>query len=99
MIVTTTSEIAGKEFKILGPVWGSSIRTRNFVMTALQSLKFIFGGELKILLKAQDDAQKQAQQRMVDKAERMQADAIVGVRCATSDYAVIFVYGTAVKFF
>lgn len=79
MIVTTTSEIAGKEFKILGLVWGSSIRTRNYFVDFWQVMKSLFGGELKLFLKAQDDAQKQAQQRMIDKAEKMQADAVVGV--------------------
>ncbi len=49
-----------------------------------------------------EKARKKATDRMVDQAARMGADAIIGIRFATSaimaQAAEVLVYGTAVKF-
>ena len=48
-----------------------------------------------------EKARKQATKRMIDQAQQMGADAVVGVRFATSaimaQAAEVLVYGTAVK--
>lgn len=59
------------------------------------------GGEVSEYTKLQADAREQAIQRLTLDAERLGADAVVGVRMTTSmiiqGVAEILVYGTAVK--
>ena len=60
------------------------------------------GGELKSYTKMMDEAREIAIDRMSAEAESLGADAIVGIRFASSAImqgaAEIMVYGTAVKF-
>ena len=60
------------------------------------------GGEIEEYTKLQAQSREQAMQRMVQDAENMGADAIVGFRLATSmimqGASEILAYGTAVKF-
>lgn len=102
MILTTTETITGKEFEILGLVKGSTIQTKNVGHDITQSLKTLVGGELTEYNKMMNDARALATKRMVAEAESRQADAIVGVRYATSAImqgaAEVMAYGTAVKF-
>jgi uncharacterized protein YbjQ (UPF0145 family) len=64
-------------------------------------LKNIVGGEIEEYTKLQAQSREQAMFRMVQDAERMGADAIIGFRLATSmimqGASEILAYGTAVK--
>lgn len=101
MLLLTTEFIAGVDIEMLGLVKGSTIQTVNFVRDFGASLKTIVGGELKNYTQMMDDARKIATDRMVIEASSMGADAIVGVRYATSaimqSAAEVMAYGTAVK--
>ncbi|RLM76874.1 YbjQ family protein, partial [Halobellus sp. Atlit-38R] len=59
------------------------------------------GGELKSYTGLMTDARDEATERMIEEAEAIDADAIVGVRYVTSEVtqgaAEILTYGTAVK--
>ena len=63
--------------------------------------KNIVGGEIHEYTKLQADSREEAIQRMIEDAEKLDADAIVGVRLTTSmvtqGAAEILAYGTAVK--
>lgn len=102
MLLVTMEFIPGTEVQALGLVKGSTIQTVNFVKDFGASLKTIVGGELKHYTEMMDDARKIATDRMVIEASSMGADAIVGVRFATSaimqSAAEVIAYGTAVKF-
>lgn len=102
MILTTTETIAGQEFEILGLVKGSTIQTKNVGHDITQSFKTLVGGELTEYNKMMNDARALATKRMTLEAEMLQADAIVGVRYATSAImqgaAEVMAYGTAVKY-
>ena len=67
-----------------------------------QGFKSMVGGELKSYTKMMNEAREIATQRMIAEAESMGADAIVGLRYATSSVmqgaAEIMAFGTAVKF-
>ena len=67
----------------------------------IEILKNIVGGEIEEYTKLQAQSREQAMQRMVQDAEKMGADAIVGFRIATSmimqGASEILAYGTAVK--
>jgi len=60
------------------------------------------GAELRSYTDMMEKARRQATQRMVDEAVRLGADAVIGVRYATSaimaQAAEVLVYGTAIKY-
>lgn len=102
MIVVTTEYVAGREIsETLGVARGSTVRARHIGRDITAALKNIVGGEVSEYTKLQADAREQAIQRLVADAERMGADAIVGMRITTALVATgaaeILAYGTAVK--
>jgi uncharacterized protein YbjQ (UPF0145 family) len=102
MIVTTTEQIEGKKIKeTLGLVRGSTIRARNVGHDIMAGLRNIVGGEVKDYTVMLAQAREEAIQRMIEQAEKMGANAIVGTRFVTSmvmsGAAEMVAYGTAVK--
>ena len=101
MIIVTTEFIAGADIEMLGLVKGSTIQTVNAFQDIGSSFKTIVGGELKNYTQMMDEARGIATDRMVIEASSMGADAVVGVRYATSaimqSAAEVMAYGTAVK--
>lgn len=102
MIIVNTDFITGKEFETLALVKGSTIQSKNIGRDITQSFKTIIGGELKAYTEMMNEARELATSRMIQEAEKLQADAIVNVRYTTSNVvqgaAEILAYGTAVKF-
>ena len=98
----TVEALQGCNYEELGVVTGSTIRSKNFVSDFGQGLKSIVGGELTSYTDMMEKARRQATQRMVDEAVRLGADAVIGVRYATSaimaQAAEVLVYGTAIKY-
>ena len=92
----------GENYEALGIVTGSTIQSKNFVSDFGQGLKSIVGGELKSYTAMMEKARTMATNRMIDQAIKMDADAIVGVRYATSaimaQAAEVLVYGTAIRY-
>lgn len=102
MIITTTQTVPGKEVsEILGVARGSTVRARNVGRDIFAGLKNLVGGEIDEYTQLQAQSREQAMQRMVQDAESMGADAIVGMRLTTAmvvqGAAEILAYGTAVK--
>jgi len=102
MIVVTTEQIEGKRItKTLGLVRGSTIRARHVGRDIMASLRNIVGGEVKEYTVMLAQAREEALQRMIEQAEKMGANAIVGTRFVTSmvmsGAAEMVAYGTAVK--
>ena len=87
--------------QILGIARGSTVRARNIGNDIMAGLKSIVGGEVEEYTKLQADAREQAFQRMINDAEKMGADAVVGLRITSSTImqgaSEILIYGTAVK--
>ena len=102
MLLVTTDYIAGKELEMLGMVKGSTIQTKHLGKDITQSFKTLGGGELTAYTEMMNDARALATKRMVQEAEAMGADAIVGVRYGSAAVmqaaAEVIAYGTAVKF-
>ncbi len=102
MELYTIENLQGKEYKVLGIVSGSTIQSKNMFSDLGQGLKGIVGGELKAYTDMMEKAREKATQRMVKQAEAMGANAVIGIRYATSaimtQAAEVLVYGTAVKF-
>jgi len=102
MIVVTTDRIEGKQVvKTLGLVRGSTIRARHLGRDVMAGLRNIVGGEITDYTKMLAESREQALQRMVEQAESMGANAIIGTRFVTSmvmsGAAELLAYGTAVE--
>jgi uncharacterized protein YbjQ (UPF0145 family) len=102
MIIATTDKVPNKEItEIIDIARGSTVRARNIGRDIFAGLKNIVGGEIEEYTKLQAESREQAMQRMIQDAERMNADAILNVRLTTSmvmqGASEILAYGTAVK--
>ena len=102
MIVVTIEQIEGKRItETMGLVRGSTIRARHMGRDIMAGLRNIVGGEVKEYTVMLAQAREEALQRMIEQAEKMGANAIVGTRFVTSmvmsGAAEMVAYGTAVK--
>ena len=102
MILATTDIIAGKELETIGLVKGSTIQTVHVGKDLGSAFKTLVGGELKSYNDMMNTARALATKRLVEEAEALGADAVVGLRYGSSTVmtsaAEILAYGTAVKF-
>ena len=102
MIVVNTDFISGKKLQTLSLVRGSTVHSKNLRRDILSSLKTIVGGEIVDYTNMMNEARAIATQRMVEDAQKLDADAVINVRYASSAIlqgaAEIIAYGTAVKF-
>lgn len=102
MILVSTNQIEGKPIvETLGLVRGNTIRARHIGRDIVAGLRTIVGGEIKEYTMMLGQARDQAIERMIRQAEKLGANAIVGVRFTTSQTmsgaAEILAYGTAVR--
>ena len=102
MIIATTENIAGTSIKeTLGVVKGEVVQTKHVGSDIAAGFKTLVGGEVKGYTDMLDRARKIATERMVKEAEKLGADAIVGVRYGSSTVmggaSEMLAYGTAVK--
>lgn len=102
MILTTTETIPGENVtEVLDIARGSTVRARHIGNDIFAGLKNIVGGEISEYTRLQADAREQALERLKQDAERLGADAVIGVRLQTSmimaGSSEILAYGTAVK--
>ena len=102
MLIVTIDHIPGKNFEVLGAVRGSTVRTKNFGKDILAAFRPLVGGEVADYTEMMAEARQIATGRMVQQAEELGADAIVGMRYASASVmqgaAECIAYGTAVKF-
>ena len=101
MQLSTTHCIEGKTIvKQLGLARGNTIRARHVGKDIMAGLKNIVGGEISDYTKMMAESREQAIDRMVAEAESKGANAIVGMKFATSmimqSASEILAYGTAV---
>lgn len=101
MLLSTTETISGKTItKHLGLVRGNTIRARHVGKDILAGLRNLVGGEVTEYTKLLGESREQALDRMIEEAQSLGANAVVGVRFSTSEVmahaAEILAYGTAV---
>lgn len=102
MIIVSTETIPKKEIsEALGVVRGNSVRGKWFGKDIMAGLRNIVGGRLTEYEELLSEAREAAIQEMQKDAEKLGADAIVGLRFMASGIspqaAEVLVYGTAVK--
>jgi uncharacterized protein YbjQ (UPF0145 family) len=101
MILVTTFEVPGKKIKeALGMAKGNTIRARHVGRDITAALRNLVGGEIVEYTKMLAEAREEAIGRLIEKAEQMGANAVVGLRFTTSSVtqgaAELLAYGTAV---
>ena len=101
MLLASIDSIPGKNFEVLGLVKGTIVQSKNFGRDFMAGLKTLVGGEIAGYTEMLNEARQIATKRMVDEAEALGANAIVGVRYGSSAVmqgaAEVVAYGTAVK--
>jgi uncharacterized protein YbjQ (UPF0145 family) len=101
MFLSTTHTIENKQIvKHLGLVKGNTIRARHIGRDIMAGLRNVVGGEISDYTKMMGESREQAIDRMIEEAQDLGANAIIGIQFSTSMVmqmaAEIMVYGTAV---
>ena len=101
MIITTSAQIEGKKItKTVGLVKGNTIRARHLGKDIMAGLRAMVGGEVTEYTKMMAEAREQAIHRMIEDAEKQEANAIISMRFTTSmimgGASEILAYGTGV---
>lgn len=102
MILVSTENIEGKTIKeSLGLVKGCVVQSKHIGKDFLAGLKTIVGGEIVGYTEMLNEARETATKRMIEEAEALGADAIVGIKFGSSSVmegaSEMLAYGTAVK--
>ena len=101
MKLLSINHIPGAEYEALGIVKGAVVQTKNFGKDFMAGMKTLVGGEIKSYTEMLNEARAIATKRMVDEAEALGADAVIGVTYGSSAVmqgaAEVIAYGTAVK--
>ena len=99
MLLTTTDLTV--EYEVLGLVRGNRVRAAHLGRDILAALKNLVGGEVKEYADLLSQVRDAATEDMIREAEKLGANAIVGIRYSSSQIASgmaeILVTGTAVK--
>jgi uncharacterized protein YbjQ (UPF0145 family) len=102
MMVITTENIPGREVKeVLGVVFGCCVQMKHIGKDLRAAGRNLIGGESKSYTELMEESRRTAMQRMIADAEKIGADAIIGMRYATAQTmqgaAELIAFGTAVK--
>lgn len=102
MKLVSIDSIPGETIKeTLGIVKGQTVQSKHIGKDFMAGMKTIVGGEITGYTDMIKSAREIATKRMVEEAENLGADAIVGIRYGSSQVmnnaAEIIAYGTAVK--
>ena len=101
MKLVSIESYPGKEIEVLGLVKGTIVQTKNLGRDFMAGMKTLVGGEILGYTEMLNEARQIATKRMVDEADALGADAIIGVRYGSSQVmqgaAEVVAYGTAVK--
>lgn len=101
MIITTADSFEGRTVaKTVGLVKGNTIRARHVGKDIMAAFRNMVGGEIVEYTKMMGESREQALARMIEDAEALGANAIVGMRFTTSmvmqNASEILAYGTGV---
>ena len=102
MLLLNIEYVPGREIEALGMVKGTVVQSKHIGKDFMASMKTLVGGELTGYTEMLVEARQIATKRMVDEAQRLGADAVVGVTYGSSAVmqgaAEVIAYGTAVKY-
>jgi len=101
MIITTTPTIEGYRIvQYLGVVRGITVRSRSVVGQFAASMQTMVGGRISTYVELCEETREEAFHEMVEHAQMLGANALVGVRYDATELAQnmseVLAYGTAV---
>lgn len=101
VLVVTTNDAPGfRVERVIGEVFGLTVRSRHLGSQIGAGLKSMVGGELKGLTKTLVETRNQAMQRLVEQARARGANAVLAMRFDVSEAAdvgtEVCAYGSAV---
>jgi uncharacterized protein YbjQ (UPF0145 family) len=101
MVVTTPTVPGYNILRVIGPVYGMTIRSRGIGGRFVAGIQGMFGGEITSYVSELENARRESLQRLSDNARNMGANAVLAADFETSDIlqssAIVFsTYGTAV---
>ena len=102
ILITTTETIPGKQYEVLGEVFGLTTQSKNVFKNIGASLKNVVGGEIRAYTEMMTESRDVAIDRLRQNAIEMGADAVVMMRFDSgsigTDMQSVAAYGTAVKY-
>ena len=101
MIVVTTEKVPGyRVVEVKGLARGGVVMATHLGRDIIAGLRNLVGGEVKEYTEMMAQAREIALQRMIQQAEEMGANAVIGMRFMTSNVgqrmAEVYAFGTAV---
>jgi uncharacterized protein YbjQ (UPF0145 family) len=102
LIVTTGNEVAGHQItKYIAIVRGIVVRATSFGQGFMGSLKALGGGNIREFTEVCEAARHDAYAQMVQHAQEVGADAVIGMRYDATEFiqvtTEVLAYGTAVR--
>lgn len=101
MKLFSIDNIPGCDYEALGLVKGEIVQSKHMGRDFMAGMKTLVGGEIKGYTEMIREARQIATERMIEEAEKLGADAVVGVKFGSSAVmqgaAEVIAYGTAVK--
>ena len=101
MMLLNIDYVPGKEIEAIGMVKGAIVQTKHFGNDFMAGMKTLVGGEITSYTDMLNEARQIAVKRMVDEANALEADAVIGIRYGSAQMmqgaAEVLAYGTAVK--
>ncbi len=100
--ITTAFELPDQPvLKNLGVVRGLTVRSRSVVGNFLAGIQALFGGDISLYRELCEQARRDAFDQMCREADRLGANAIIGVRYDATEVMAgiteVLCYGTAVR--
>ncbi|HZQ06156.1 MAG TPA: YbjQ family protein [Anaerolineae bacterium] len=100
-MVTTGFEFEGYRIaKYLGLVRGLTVRSRSVIGNFAAGVQTIFGGNITVYTELCEHARQEAYQLLIQHAQQMGANAVIGMRYDANEVAEgvteVLAYGTAV---
>jgi uncharacterized protein YbjQ (UPF0145 family) len=101
MIVVTTNDVPGYRIvRTIGLVRGITVRSRSVIGTIGGALQSLVGGNLSLFTQLAETSRREALDLMIEHAEQMGGNAVIGMRYDSNDIAdgitEMLAYGTAV---
>ncbi len=101
MLVVTTNELEGyRVVRHLGLVRGLTVRSRSVVGNLGAAIQIFFGGNITVYTKLAEQTRQEAFNLLVQHAQEMGANAVIGMRYDANEIAAavteVLAYGTAV---
>lgn len=101
MLIVTTNDAPGyRVVKTLGLVRGITVRSRNALSDMVGGLQSMLGGRVGAYVKLAEASRAEALQELIDHAQGMGANAVIGMRYEANEImegvTEVLAYGTAV---